>query len=70
MRNGAQCWYATLLEECRGMHAVFYSYYDLDHDGRLSPSEIAHAMRVACGQDLSNSQLEKVSNRAKAVFEH
>lgn len=41
-------------------HAVLYNYYDSDHDGMISQSEVADAMRVASGEDLSNSQLEKV----------
>lgn len=41
-------------------HAVLFDYYDSNHDGMISHSEVADAMRVACGEDLSSSQLDKV----------
>lgn len=42
------------------MCAVLYNYYDSNHDGVISRSEVADAMRVACGKEISKTQLEQV----------
>ena len=41
-----------------------YNYYDSDHDGLISHSEVADAMRVASGEGLSSSQLDKVMTKS------
>ncbi|XP_073393673.1 uncharacterized protein [Physcomitrium patens] len=48
---------------------VLYNYYDSDHDGMISQSEVADAMRVASGEDLSNSQLEKLVHSIMETFD-
>ncbi len=40
--------------------AVLYNFYDSNHDGKLSRSEVADAMVVACGQALPQTQVEQV----------
>ncbi|BBN14982.1 hypothetical protein MPTK1_6g16010 [Marchantia polymorpha subsp. ruderalis] len=47
---------------------VLFKLYDQDHDGRMSPSELARAMQLAC-QALPQGQLDQLVQAIMEVFD-
>ncbi|CAM6014356.1 unnamed protein product [Sphagnum balticum] len=48
---------------------VLYNFYDSNHDGKLSRSEVADAMVVACGQALPQTQVEQLVSSTMDMFD-
>ncbi|KAG6544279.1 hypothetical protein Mapa_014282 [Marchantia paleacea] len=50
------------------MGTVLFKLYDQDHDGRMSSSELARAMQLAC-QALPQDQLDQLVQAIMEVFD-